>query len=228
MNSESTSSSAAIDPAAVFAGALSLWTACWKAVDHEPELDLSEAYNGGDEFMRELMRVASLFEEWCCERLDFEQLDNLWPYLLEDRFGDACLELMGPENLASFNATDCLRVAIHLRLPVIVKEGSVVPVNLNEENTNSESPFRTLQIRSMRHFMPEDDVRQYDVEDDPDDSDYGAVFFGLYGLESDGVAEHIADRDTYAAARELALKLAPGIKFPEAPTLLDSFPREQR
>jgi hypothetical protein len=46
-------------------------------------------------------------------------------------------------------------------------------------------------------------------------------------LESDGFAEHIAYRDTYAEARELAMKLAPGIAFPEAPTLLDSFPKEK-
>ena len=60
--------------------------------------------------------------------------------------------------------------------------------------------------------------------DEPDDDEFGAVFFGLYGLEVDGVAEHIADRDSYAQALALAEKLAPGVGFPLDPTLLDSFP----
>ncbi len=225
MNTEPISSSADIDPAAVFAGALSIWNACWQAVDHEPDLNLSEAYHGGDEFMRQLMRVASLFESWCGDRIDFECLDDVWPYLLEDRLGDACLEVMGPECFTSFDETDCLRLALHLRLPVKVVEGLAVPVNLDAENTNPESPFRYLQIRTVRQYEPEDDIRQYDVGGDPADSDYGPIIFGLYGLDSDGVAEHIADRGTYAGARTLALKLAPGISFPELPTLLDSFPK---
>jgi hypothetical protein len=215
-----------LDPAAIFAGALSLWNACWQAVDHEPELNLSQAYHGGDEFMRQLMRVASLFESWCVDRIDFECLDDVWPYLLEDRLGDACLEVMGPECFASFDETDCLRVALHLRLPVKVVEGLAVPVNLTEENTNPASSFRHLQIRTMRLFEPGGDIQQYGIGDDPEDSDYGPIIYGLYGLEEDGIAEHIADRDTYADARELALKLAPGVAFPELPTLLHSFPKE--
>ncbi|RBP37633.1 hypothetical protein DES53_11315 [Roseimicrobium gellanilyticum] len=214
-----------LDPAAVFAGALSIWNACWQAVDHDPKRNLSEVYHGGDEFMRQLMRVASLFESWCADRVDFECLDDVWPYLLEDRFGDACLEVMGPECFASFDEMDCLRVALHLRLPVKVLEGLAVPVNLTEENTNSESSFCQLQIRTVRRSEPEGDIRQYGANDDPEDPDYGPVIYGLYGLESDGIAEHIADRDTYAGAKALALKLAPGIPFPEVPTLLDSFPR---
>jgi hypothetical protein len=227
MHSETPHSSTGLDPAAVFAGALSLWNACWQAVDHDPALNLSQVYHGGDEFMRQLMRAASLFESWCGARIDFENLDDVWPYLLEDRLGDACLEVMGPECFASFDETDCLRVALHLRLPVRVLEGLAVPVILTEENTNFESPFCQFQIRTVRRFEPEGDIRQYSVNDDPEDGDYGPVFFGLYGLESDGVAEHIADRDTYAGARELAMKLAPGVRFPESPTLLDSFPKEE-
>lgn len=225
MTKEPVPSAPALDPAAIFAGALSLWNACWQAVDHSPDLNLSQAYHGGDEFMRQLMRVATLFESWSTDRIDFECLDDVWPYLLEDKFGDACLEVMGPECFASFDETDCLRVALHLRLPVKVLEGLAVPVNINEENTNPDSEFHYLQIRTVRRFEPEGDIHQYGAGHDPEDPEYGPVFFGLYGLESDGIAEHIADRDTYASARELALKLAPGVGFPETPTLLDSFPR---
>jgi hypothetical protein len=227
MKLDATSLTVDLDPAAVFAGALSIWNACWQAVDCEPSLNLSEAYHGGDEFMRQLMRVASLFQSWCADRIDFESLDDVWPYLLEDRLGDACLEVMGPESFASFDETDCLRVALHLRLPVKVLGGLAVPVNLTEENTNSDSSFCQFQIRTVRQFEPERDIRQYGANDDPEDPDYGPIVYGLYGLESDGIAEHIADRDTYADARELALKLAPGIGFPEMPTLLDSYLREE-
>lgn len=34
-------------------------------------------------------------------------------------------------------------------------------------------------------------------------------YFGIYGLDEDGIMEHIADRNSYGLARELVLKLAP-------------------
>jgi hypothetical protein len=179
MDTSTTPSSPDLDPAAIFAGALSLWNACWQAVDHQPGLNLSEAYRGGDEFMRQLMRVASLFESWCADRIDFENLDDVWPYLLEERLGDACIEVMGPECFVSFDEMDCLRVALHLKLPVKVLVGLAVPVNFAEDNTNAESPFCQLQIRTVRQFEPEGDVRQYGIGDEPDDPDYGAIVYGL-------------------------------------------------
>jgi hypothetical protein len=99
-----------------------------------------------------------------------------------------------------------------------------VPVNFNADNPNTESPFRQYQIRSVRRRHEDNDIWQYTMDDEPEDDDFGEVFFGLYGLDADGFAEHIADRDAYTDARSLAEKLAPGILFPAAPTLLDSFP----
>lgn len=224
MNADTIPTSTDLDPAAVFAGALSLWNACWQAVDHNPSLNLSEAYHGGDEFMRQIMRVASLFENWCADKVEFEQLDEVWPYLLEDRFGDACLELMGTEAFSSFGEADCFRVAMHLTLPIKVLDGLSVPVNLNAEHPDDASPFKQLQIRSVRRCLTEadQDIRQYTIHDDPEDPEFSDVFYGLYGLDVDGIAEHIADRSTYKSARILALKIAPGVDFPEVPTLLDA------
>jgi hypothetical protein len=51
------------------------------------------------------------------------------------------------------------------------------------------------------------------------------VYFGLYGLDEAEIAEHIADRDSYSEAFELAQKPAPGIAFPAEPTLLDMLMR---
>src|SRR4051812_37146912 len=75
------------DPAAVCACVLSLWQECKKAVKSDRRLNLSECYNGMDEFMRVLMRVATRFEAWACQHIVWGQLDDVWPSVLEDRFG---------------------------------------------------------------------------------------------------------------------------------------------
>jgi len=69
------------DPASVFACALSLWQACNKHADEE-KLNLSDFYNGMDQFMREAMRVANLFEAWACLHIEFNDLEDVWPYVL--------------------------------------------------------------------------------------------------------------------------------------------------
>jgi hypothetical protein len=66
--------------------------------------------------MREVMRIGQLFESWACNHVDFDQLTDVWPYLLRDRFGKECLSVLRPENLADFDQHDCRRVAARLRL----------------------------------------------------------------------------------------------------------------
>lgn len=210
------------DPAAILGAAVSLKKICEETARRE-HINLSECYNGGDEFMRQVMRVTTLFETWCCEHIDFHQCSEVWPYLLEDRFGEAFLEVSYPTCLDEFDGTTCLRVAMQLMLPVKVTEGLAVPVNLAADNPNAESTFRRYQIRTVWRHHEDQDISQFTPSDDPEDERYGPVFFGLYGIEADGTAEHIADRDSYAQARALIVKLAPGINFPTAPTLRDSF-----
>jgi hypothetical protein len=203
------------DPAAVFACALSLHTACLKAVDSDPSVNLSEAYQGGDQFMREMMRVADLFETWACEHVAFEALKDVWPYLLEDRFGDACLALMAPGDFAGFDRDDCLRVAFRLKLPVWTDCGVPVPVFIERAHPVSTSAFRFLRIRTVRDSLVENGVASFCEEDDPFDENFGEPYFGIYGLDEYGTVEHIADRDNYAAARELIENLVPGSGFPK-------------
>ena len=56
-----------------------------------------------------------------------------------------------------------------------------------------------------------------DKDDDPFDDELSAPCLALYGVDAEGMPEHIADRATYAEVLKLARSLAPGIGFPEAP-----------
>ena len=109
------------DPAGVFACANSLWRACQKAAIDNPGLDLSEAYNGYDQLMREVMRVGEVFEQWACVNVEFDRFAEVWPYLLEMRFGDVCVSLFGADGLANFSEADCLVVAWTLELPLEIE-----------------------------------------------------------------------------------------------------------
>jgi hypothetical protein len=193
---------AGVDPAAVLGAAVSLWQACQR----DPRPDLSACYGDGIQWMREVMRVATLFETWATRRVCFDEFDECWPYFLEDRFGDACVALIGADGLARFEEADCLHVALRLRLSVICSDGLVVPRMLDAENPVVGSAFRRYRIQAMHSTL---------ANDDPFDEECGPPFFALYGIGANGLLEHIADRRNYAEVRELALKLAPGIAFPE-------------
>ena len=107
------------DRAAVFGAALSLWNAVLRRAERPPRVNLSECYNGGDEFMRQVMRAATEFELWSCAHVHFDDLDEVWPYMLEDRFGEACMVVLGgPEALLDFDSRACLRVALCLGLTI--------------------------------------------------------------------------------------------------------------
>ncbi|MBK1814859.1 hypothetical protein JIN84_04485 [Luteolibacter yonseiensis] len=106
------------DSAAVFAAAMSLWTACHAEQKRIPTLNLGACCNGMDQLMREVMRIAEVFEKWACGNVLFERLDDVWPYMMQDRFGAACLHLMGANDLAGFTQADCARVALWLGLPI--------------------------------------------------------------------------------------------------------------
>lgn len=106
------------DPAAIFAITVSLRAACEAREKLDESLNLGAAYAGVDGFWRELVRVASLFEDWACKHLAFEHLEENWPYFLEDHFGRAFLGVMDAASLATFQGDDCLRVAMRLSLPI--------------------------------------------------------------------------------------------------------------
>src|SRR5688572_21668190 len=60
-----------VDPAAVFAAATSIWDVCHKRAGDDPALNLSDAYNGMDQLMREVMRIGETFEKWACLHVEF-------------------------------------------------------------------------------------------------------------------------------------------------------------
>ncbi len=217
-----------LDPAAVFACALSLWQACQHEAEQKNNLNLSEAYNGIDQLMREVMRIGELFEKWACEHVEFDELNDVWPYVLEDKFGESCISAMGAENLDNFDGSDCLRVAINLRLPVRLSDGLCISIDLTAANPIHNSPFPTFRIQTVRELAEDNFCEAYTLEDDPLDENFGPPHFALYGVGTDGLLEHIADRRTYAETLNLAQKIAPGVLFPRTPILgkipLNTFP----
>ena len=203
------------DPAAVFACAKSLHDACLAREEVEPELNLSEVYQGMDVFMREVMRVGELFETWACRHVAFNELEDVWPYLLDERFGAVCLEIMDADSLAGFDGEDCLRIAFKLRLPMWVDGSLPLPFCVEAPNPLARAEFQRLRIQTVRRELDDDGgVDAFTEDDDPFDENYGAPFFGIHGVKQDGLRERIADAETYQAARGLLEKLLPGLGFP--------------
>jgi hypothetical protein len=218
MNLEPQSAKILPDPAAVFSCALSLWQATRTRALNDTGLNLSDSCNGMDQFMRELMRIATLFETWACENLNFNELNDVWPYLLEDRFGEACLDLLPPTSLARFDESDCLRAALRLKLPVNIDSKLPVPFDLTLPNPVVNAGFREFKIQTIRDSSEDRIAVPFVAGDEPFDEEFGIPYFGVYGIDADGKLEHIADRRTFLEARDLVQKLAPGIEFPSAPT----------
>lgn len=109
--------SAHADPAAVLACALSLYQSCMQQSRDDVTLNLSDRYKGIDQFLREVMRVATLFENWASEQVAFEELVEVWPYFMQDQFGDACIQVLDGGALNEFDANACMRVAHKLQIP---------------------------------------------------------------------------------------------------------------
>lgn len=207
------------DPAAIFACAKSLYDACLERADGESGLNLSEAYQGMDVFMREVMRVGEEFENWACRHVAFHELEHVWPYLMGERFGEACLDMIHVDELGSFDLDDCLRVALKLRLPMRGDGSLPLPICVEVPNPLAEAEFQRLRIQTIRQELYEDgELAPFTEADDPFDENFGAPVYGIYGVGADGTLDHIADCESYALARSLLTKLLPGIGFPEKVT----------
>jgi len=204
------------DTAAQFASAISLWQT-WKQEVLAKKLDLSECYNGMDQLRREVVRVANQFEMWASLHVDFDMLDEGWPHLLEDRFGEACLDVLPPNALARFDNSDCLRVAVRLGLPINFIDELVSPIDVRASNPIAGSPFREYRIQTVRDSICGESTAPFTLDDDPFDADFSEPYVGLYGVSDGGLLEHIADRPNYREVVKLARKIAPGVKFPLAP-----------
>jgi hypothetical protein len=213
MNTKESQTPGHFDQAAVFASAMSLWEECHEHAKRN-QLNLSECFNGIDQLMRVVMRIGNQFETWSCQHIDFKELADHWPYLLQDKFGQACLAIAEPKDLESFGDRDCLHAAMRMRLPVILGDKLPVPVDVIAPNPTPNSAFRSFRIQTVRTSIEDGDVSVYSWDDEPFDGEFGEPYFGLYGVYEDGTVEHIADRRSYLEAGSLAQKLAPGIDFP--------------
>ena len=179
--------------------------------------DLSECFNGGDEFLRQMMRIGELFEAWACEHVAFEELAEVWPYYLEEHFGGACLQVLTPTGLPHFSHEDCVRVALQLAIPIRYQDGLSLPLDIRAANPVPGSAFIEYRIRTVREDLEAHEIEPYTSDDDPIDDRFGDVVLGLYGIHADGEVEHIADFGRYSDAAALAAKIAPGIDFPAYP-----------
>jgi hypothetical protein len=81
------------DPAAEFAAAMSLYSHILAQVADAEQI--VEELECNEYIMRGAMLVARAFEAWACGNVDFEEFDDVWPYILEDRFGVAFYEVWG-------------------------------------------------------------------------------------------------------------------------------------
>ena len=81
-------------------------------------INLSGCYSGGDEWMRQVYRCAVPFETWACAHVDFSKIPggDVWPYLLEDKFGDIAVKLFGVMDLDEWDERHCVMIAVDLKL----------------------------------------------------------------------------------------------------------------
>ena len=180
---------------------------------------LRPMFNGVDQFYREVMRIGALFEEWACERVVFEETDDVWPYLLEDKFGSACLRRMGVGNLSGFDAEDCPDVAMKLLLPLHYQNEPRLPLDVVAPNPVPASPFTHWRIQTIRCLSGDDSFEPMIYGDDPFDPEYEPSLIALYGVNEEGLVEHIKDFDCYADAVAFVRKISPGVDFPEKPVV---------
>lgn len=208
-----------LDPAAVFACAISLRDACEQAAQRH-HLCLSDAFQGMDQFYREVMRVAALFEEWACTHVAFDDMCDVWPYLMEDKFGAACLQRIEVESLNSFEVEDCPAVAMKLLLPLHYHVQPRLPLDITAPNPVPASAYTHWRIQTVRNLLGDaDSYEPMNYGDDPFDPEYEPAFMALHGVNAEGLAEHIKDFSTYPDAVTFVNKIAPGVDFPKEPVV---------
>lgn len=134
------------DTAAIFGAAMSIFEEGRKLAKSNGN-DLSDAYSGHDEFMRQCMRVASEFEAWACKHVDFDALGEVWPYFMHDSFGRAALDAIGSEcRLSEANGTEWPLIAGMLKLPLRQDRRGWIPYTVRPySNGNFCEELKTIQ-----------------------------------------------------------------------------------
>lgn len=202
------------DPAGVFAAANSLWNAIFEESTRPEKLSLSDYYQGLDQLMREVMRVGTLFETWCCRHVAFDELDEVWPYFIADNFGPTWTRIEDAYSLAAFNERDCLRAAWYLGVPIRISNEFVLPLAVRAQNPTSTLPFTQFWIRTTQTSINSNDTKLFTVFDDLFDKRFSTPCYSLYGDNTSGDTEHIASRATYQLIASFASRLIPNVAFP--------------
>jgi len=79
--------------------------------------DLSAPFTDGYlGFVRLCRDIAEKFEQWAVEHVDWERIDEVWPYFLEENFGDAVLSVVGGYSNIEFATPE--EIAKKLKLPL--------------------------------------------------------------------------------------------------------------
>lgn len=90
-------------------------------------------------------------------------------------------------------------------------------IDVIAENPTVGAAFPKFRIQTVGDSLDDEFVERFTTDDEPFVEEFGAPYFGLYGVGGDDLLEHIADRATYSASVELVGKLAPGIVFKTHP-----------
>ncbi len=77
-------------------------------------------------------------------------------------------------------------------------------------------------IQTVRWHREAEEMEPFFYGDDPHDPEYELPVVALYGVDATGTLEHVRDSASYAEARSLVMKLAPGVAFPEVPVVTAS------
>ncbi len=138
-----------LDPAALLGAAMSLYLEGHKQANAEGN-NLSDTYSGGDEFMRQCMRVAEVFETWAGDHVDFDGTVDCWPYLLEGKFGRAVIELAWLFTLDTFKPEHCQAVAKRLGLPLMAIPAPKPHPNFNTYGADLHAVDRAIESCEWR------------------------------------------------------------------------------
>jgi len=125
---EQLTSEIACDPAAIYCMTRSLMDQL--QINRSESESISGHYEGWDNAIRECVRVSTMFERWCCQHIDFDEFNGVWPYEMEDKFGEAVFEHQESKfQLESFSEHDCGYVASILGLKLGADINSRTPAN---------------------------------------------------------------------------------------------------
>jgi hypothetical protein len=77
--------------------------------------------------------------------------------------------------------------------------------------------YQAFRVQTVRDSINGDDTVQFRLVNDAVDEAYGDPYFSLFGVDHNGLDEHIADRPTFSEMMRLVQKLGLGAQLPTLP-----------